>query len=198
MACRVILGSLVVGITLWTALPAVTQERTKAEADAAVLAQRTLAATLSAPRERIDIVSVAPAQWRDSSLGCPERGMVYTPALVSGYEVRLRNADRQHVVHVAGTRAVICGAQADSKQPTTAMLAGSLKAADAVRTAVAARLGIDPSRVRITSTRPFRPSAPCPAAPVSSKGAALIVEAEAAAKSFRYYADDIQVLHCDK
>lgn len=124
--------------------------------------------------------------------------MIYMPALVSGYEVRLRNADREHVVHVAGTRAVICGAQPRSKRATTAMLSASLKAADAVRTAVAARLEIEPGRVRITSTRPFRPSASCQAAPASPKSGALIVEAEAGAQTFRYYADDIQILNCDK
>ena len=124
--------------------------------------------------------------------------MVYTPALVSGYEVTLRNGNRQHVVHVAGTRAVICSAQADSKRPTSAMIAGSLKAADAVRTAVAARLKIEPGGVRITGTRPFRPSALCPAAPASPKDSALIVEAAAGSQTFRYYADDVQVVNCDK
>ncbi len=198
IAGRAILGSVVIGINLWIASPAIAQERTKPEADAVALAQRTLAATLSVPQARIQFVSVSPVQWRDSSLGCPERGMVYTPALVSGYEVTLRNAERQHIVHVAGTRAVVCGAQADSKRPTSAMIVGSLKAADAVRTAVAARLGIEPARVRITSTRPFRPSAPCPAAPASSKGGALIVEAEASSQTFRYYADDSQVVNCDQ
>jgi hypothetical protein len=196
--CRTIFSSLVVGAALCTAALAASQPRTKPEADAVTLAQRTLAATLLVPPEQIETVSVSPAQWRDSSLGCPERGMVYTPALVSGYEVKLRNAGREHAVHVAGARAVICGAQSDSKRASTAALSGSLKAADAVRTAVAARLGIEPARVRITSTRPFRPSAPCRAAPASPKSGALIVEAEAAAQTFYYYADDIQVLNCEK
>jgi hypothetical protein len=195
---RTILGPLFVGTALLVTAPAAAQERTKPEADAVALAQRTLAAKLSVAPERIDVVRISPVQWRDSSLGCPERGMAYTPALVSGYEVRLRNADREHVVHVAGTRAVICGSQPDSKRPPDAMIAGSLKAADAVRTAVAARLGIEPAQVRIISTRPFRPSAPCPAAPAPPKSGALIVEAQAAEQTFRFYTDDSQILNCDK
>jgi hypothetical protein len=182
---------------LLAAAPAA-QERTKPEADAAALAQRTLAAKLSVALERIDVVRISPVQWRDSSLGCPERGITYTPALASGYEVTLRNAEREHVVHVAGGRAVICGAQSDSKRPSEAIVASSLKAADAVRTAIAARLGIEPARVRVVSTRPFRSSAPCPGAAAPPKSSALIVEAEAAGQPFRFYTDDSQILNCDK
>jgi hypothetical protein len=198
ITCRAILGSLFVGTALLVTAPAAAQERTKPEADAVALAQRTLAAKLSVAPERIDVVRISPVQWRDSSLGCPERGMTYTPALASGYEVTLRNADREHVVHVAGARAVICGTQPASKRPAEAIIAGSLKAADAVRAAVAARLGIEPAQVRIVSTRPFRPSAPCPAAPAAPKSGALIVEAEAAEQTFRFYTDDSQILNCDK
>jgi hypothetical protein len=173
------------------------QERGKLEAEAVALARQTLIAKLSVASERITTVSVSPAQWRDSSLGCPERGMVYTPVLASGFEVKLRDPDHEHVVHVAGNRAVICRSQSNPKQPPATMVSASLKASNAVRAALAARLGIEPARVRIVSTRPMR-SAPCPAAPASPKGAALIVEAEAAARTFRYYADDTEVLNCDK
>lgn len=174
------------------------QQRSKAEADAVSLARQTLAASLAVPLERVTEVGVAPVQWRDSSLGCPERGTRYTQAIVSGYAVTLRDAEREHVVHVAGARAVICGPRSDPKQPPTAAIAGSLKAADAVRASLAARLGIEPARVRIVSTRPFRPPPSCAAAPALPKGAALIVEAEAASQTFRYYADDARVLDCGK
>jgi hypothetical protein len=173
------------------------QERSKPEAEAVALARRTLIAKLLVGPERITTVSVSPAQWRDSSLGCPQRGMTYTPVISSGYEVTLRDADREHVVHVAGGRAVICGSQSDPKQPPAAMVSASLKAANAVRAALSARLGIEPARIRILSTRPLR-STPCPAAPASPNGAALIVEAEAAAQTFRYYADDAEVRNCNK
>jgi hypothetical protein len=197
-ACTVsmILCTLFVGAVPRTSVAAA-QERSKAETEAIALARRTLAAKLSVPIERITAVSIAPAQWRDSSLGCPERGMVYTPALTSGYEVRLREADREHIVRVAGARAVICGPSPDPKQPPVTMIAGSLKAAGAVRTALAARLGIDPARVRIVSTRPYRSSTPCPGAPASPKGAAFVVEAEASSQTFRYYTDDTLTHSCD-
>jgi hypothetical protein len=175
------------------------QERSKAEVDAESLARTTLITKLSVAPERVTTVSVAPMQWRDSSLGCPQRGMTYAPVLTSGYEVKLLEADREHVVHVAGGRAVICGTPFESKQPPLSKISGSLQAAAAVRTALAARLGIEPARVRIVSTRPFRSaSAQCPAAPSARKGTALVVEAVADAQTFRYYADDAQVLSCVK
>jgi hypothetical protein len=186
-------------LALMPALPesVSSQERDKAVAEATTLAREAVAARLSLPLERIRTVSVSPAQWRDSSLGCPERGMIYTPALASGHIVRLSAAEREHVVHVSGGRAVICSSQSDPKQSPTTTFSASLKAADAVRRAVAGRLGIERAAVRIVSTRPFRSSPPCPAAPDARKGAALLVEAEAMAQTFVYYADDALVVGCD-
>lgn len=199
VAGRIVLPTLLACAAIGTAPAVMAQERGKSEADAATtIARQTVAARLSLPMERIVTVSVSPAQWRDSSLGCPERGMTYTPALASGYDVRLREGERDHVVHVAGGRAVICSSQSDSKQPAAPKISASVKAAAAVRAALAARLGIEPARVRIVSTRPFRSTPPCPAAPASPKTGALTVEAEAEDRTFRYYADDTRVVNCDE
>jgi hypothetical protein len=183
---------------IWCGVIVAAQERSKAELDAIAVARETLAAKLSVPLDRLETVSVSSAQWRDSSLGCPERGMVYTPALTAGYAVTLREGERQHVVHVAGGRAIVCGSQSDRRLPPEALIAAPLKAADAVRRALATRLGIEPAAVRVTSTRPFRSPPPCPAAPTRAEPGALLVEAEAAAQSFRYYADDKRVVSCDE
>jgi hypothetical protein len=183
---------------IWCGVIVAAQERSKAELEAITLARETLAAKLSVPLDRLKTVSASSAQWRDSSLGCPERGMVYTPALVAGYAVTLREGEREYVVHVAGGRAIVCGSQSDRRLPPEALIATPLKAADAVRRALAARLGIEPAGVRVTSTRSFRSPPPCPAAPTPPGPGALLVEAEAAAQSFRYYADDKRVVSCDE
>src|SRR5712691_7532050 len=168
------------GVVVIAALTAFAQQPGKPDAEAAALARRTLAAKLSVPIERIKIVSVAPVEWRDSSLGCPERGMVYTPVLTPGYKVTLREGNREHVVHVARTHVVICGSHGDSKLAPAALISSSLKAGDAVRAALAARLKIVADRVRIVSTRPARSdSRPCTAAPSVPSGPAFIVDAQA-------------------
>ena len=171
----------------------------KAEEEAAALARRTLAAKLSAPIETLTIVNVSRAQWRDSSLGCPERGMTYAPVLTSGFNVRLRDGEREHAVHVAGGRAVVCGSQPDPKLSSAAMVSASMKAARSVRAALAARLQVEPAKVFIASTRPAGSgSRPCAAAPSTTTGAAFVVEARADARTYNYYADDAVTVSCDK
>ena len=132
------------------------QQPAKAADEAVALARRTAAAKVSQPPEKLALVSVSPAQWRDSSLGCPERGLVYTPALTSGFAVRLRDGEQEHVVHVAGGRAVVCGPEPRTKLSSTSTVSASLKAAESVRAALATRLGIEPARVKIESTFPLR------------------------------------------
>jgi hypothetical protein len=186
-------------VAIWPLVTAFAQQPGKPDAEAGALARRTLAAKLSVPIDRIRIVSVSPAEWRDSSLGCPERGMMYTQVLTSGYKVRLRDGDREHEVHVAAGQAVICGSRAESKLPSATLISGSLKAGDAVRAAVAARMRIESARVRIISTRPARSdSRPCPAAPPEPTGAAFIVDAQAETQTFRYYTDDAVTVSCDE
>ena len=106
---------LVLAMAIWSVVTVSAQQPGKLEAEAADLARRTLAAKLSLPIERIRIVSVSPAEWRDSSLGCPERGMIYTPVMTSGYKVRVRDLEREHVVHVGSGHAVICSSEVDPK-----------------------------------------------------------------------------------
>ena len=48
-------------------------------------------------------------EWRDSSLGCPEKGKLYAQAIRPGYRVVLRQGQTVHVVHVSGADAVVCG-----------------------------------------------------------------------------------------
>jgi hypothetical protein len=192
-------------IALLLSVPAMAQSVTSSSNDRQArlasekLARQTVAARFAVPADRLTVVSVSPAQWRDSSLGCPERGTRYTPSLTSGYEVKLRDAEQMHVVHVAGGRAVLCGVQTDARLPAATMVGPTLKAAQAVRAALAARLDLDPSNVQIPSTRPFRgATSQCPSAPRKQSGAALIVDAEANGQSFRYYFDEAVVVSCDE
>jgi len=191
-------GLMALAMAIWPVVSVSAQQAGRPEAEAAALAQRTLAARLSLPIAEIRIVSVSQAEWRDSSLGCPQRGMVYRPVLTSGYKVRLRDVEREHVVHVAGGHAVICSSQAAPKLSPATLISASLKAAEAVRTALGGRLRIEPARVRIVSTRPARSdSRPCAAASSAPSGAAFIVEAEAEAQTFRYYTDAAMTASCD-
>lgn len=59
--------------------------------------------------EAVQLVSVQPKEWPDSSLGCPEQGMMYTQVITPGYLVTLSAGGKQFEVHTdRGSRAVVC------------------------------------------------------------------------------------------
>ncbi len=48
------------------------------------------------------VVSAAAVQWSDGSLGCPQPGMMYTQALVDGYQIIVRAAGAELDYRVRG------------------------------------------------------------------------------------------------
>lgn len=54
------------------------------------------------PVEDIAVAVVQPVTWPDGSLGCPQEGMMYTMALVDGYQVVLQIGNRSFYYHTAG------------------------------------------------------------------------------------------------
>jgi hypothetical protein len=62
-------------------------------------AKQDLAARLSIPVHSIELVKLEEVTWRDGSLGCPQRGMVYTQALVNGSLIVLRANGRVYEYH---------------------------------------------------------------------------------------------------
>lgn len=58
----------------------------------------------------LQLVSSAASEWPDSSLGCPEEGMMYMQVITPGYLVVLEAEGRRYEVHTDATgRAVLCG-----------------------------------------------------------------------------------------
>src|SRR5687768_9579337 len=166
---------------------------------AVALARHAVAARLKVSIDTITLRSATRTEWRDSSLGCPEAGQRYLPRLIAGYRVLLEEGERRHVVHVGGGRAVMCGgADGTAKVSTRTGLVPAAAAADAVRAALATRLGIPEAEVRIDSVRPARTAAaPCLAIPAVASAAGHIVDARAAGTAYRYYAGEGVATSCD-
>ena len=81
-----------------------------AQKDAAVaLAKKTLAGKLGVAADAVVLDKAEAVEWSDASLGCPEKGMMYAQMLVPGHRVSFKVDGKTHVVHVGGTRAVMCG-----------------------------------------------------------------------------------------
>jgi hypothetical protein len=186
--------------------------------DAAIaLAKSTLAQEVGAGAENATLVSVADAVWRDSSLGCPERGNVYTPVMTSGYRVTLSVNSSRYVVHVGQGRAVLCGGAvkrvpplpSDSsagravKLPSTGAVAG-LKLAEQARADLAKRLGVDKDAVTINFFRPATwpdASLGCPVedriyTQQLTKG--FTIELASGDKTYEYHSDMSHVVPCDR
>lgn len=67
-------------------------------------AKEDLAKRLSIEVDRIDLVEVRAVIWPDSSLGCPQPGMVYIQVRRDGSLVRLRVGKRIYNYHSGGSR----------------------------------------------------------------------------------------------
>lgn len=73
---------------------------------AVMAAVRALAAQLDIPPEAITVAAWEPVDWPDTSLGCPEPGMMYAQVIVPGYRVFLEVRGETVRVHTdrAGER----------------------------------------------------------------------------------------------
>lgn len=67
--------------------------------DPVIQAMTDLSTRLGVSMEDIQLVSLLEVTWRDGSLGCPEAGMVYTQALVSGQQMILQVSDKEYYYH---------------------------------------------------------------------------------------------------
>ena len=124
--------------------------------DAVRAATDMVSASLGVPAGDLRVVSVTEATWRDSSLGCPERGQVYTPALVGGFTVTLQEGSTRYEVHTGGGRAVVCDGGAQAVKPPTGAVRPALDAAAQARRHLGSRLGIAPADLGIKRIRPWR------------------------------------------
>ena len=78
--------------------------------EAQQLAVDTVARETGASPGAIEIVSAQPTRWPDTNLGCRRSTSAASQEDVQGYRVVLRDASKLHVVHVAGSQAVVCAA----------------------------------------------------------------------------------------
>ena len=72
-------------------------------------AREVLAGELRCDVDDVQVVSVEAVEWSDSSLGCPQPGMMYLQVITPGYRVILEHDAQQYTVHTdQGHRAVRC------------------------------------------------------------------------------------------
>jgi hypothetical protein len=94
-----------------TAVPTVRPSETVptgSEADRMVAAARAdLAARLGLSVEEINVQSVEPVEWPDTSLGCPQPGMMYAQVITPGHQILLQARGEMYDYRSAGGRLLV-------------------------------------------------------------------------------------------
>jgi hypothetical protein len=178
-------------LALVVAMLAIGTLRAQTPRDEAVRAATDLvSAKIGVAAADLRVVSVAEATWRDSSLGCPERGQVYTPALVGGFRVTLQGGSTRYEVHTGSGRAVMCDGAAPAAKAPNEAVRPALDAAAHARRHLGSRLGIAPADLVITRIRPWRvQDGTCePPAGVKAGGPTFFIELSRDEQRYRYRA----------
>jgi len=75
--------------------------------DVVRLALEDLAQKLGLAPEAIRLVSVEAVEWSDTSLGCPQPGMMYAQVITPGFLVVLEANGKQYAYHTDADRFVV-------------------------------------------------------------------------------------------
>lgn len=170
------------------------------------LARETLARELGVDASEVAVHEATPAEWADTSLGCPQKGTVYQPAVMSGWKVTLTVGERDYGVHVAGARAVLCAAPGAVKPEAGEAKAGPpatvLDLVQKARADLTQRHGEAAQRARVTAVRQTTwpdTSLGCPQpdgvyAQVPTDGYRLELELDG--RRYTYHSDLKRVVRC--
>lgn len=149
------------------------------------------------------VIDIEAIVFADSSLECPQPGMAYSQVLTPGHRVLIEVEGRRFDVRVAGTGARICAGrhrEPTAREPPTPA-AGDLAAmAEAARSDLARRLGLQATAVLLLETRSVRPGeiAPGCAAPAGGpeSGPAYLIRLEADNRRYDVVSDGAGIRYC--
>jgi hypothetical protein len=177
---------------------------------AAEQARAAAAKQLHVSASEFTVVTVEPAQWSDSSLGCRKPNAMYQQVMSNGYVVVLERQGKRHHVNVAGTRAVICEPttrlSGTVRQPMSAR--GLERVTTLARQDLANRLRMDVQQIRVANVEPRHwtdddmncssgggsPAAAAPAGSASAVGYRLALNASG--RTYFYHTDLRSVRAC--
>lgn len=166
-------------------------------------AKETLSRELDVEVEKISVQQVTPAEWPDTSLGCPRKGTRYSPVVTSGYRVVLEQSGKRHVVHVGDGHAVLCDTPPSGPRIPEERLAEAARLSEWAREDLAKRLKLAKTEVKVGFVRPTTwpdASLGCPRpgevyAQVLTEG--FLIELEAGGKTYAYHADRSRAALCE-
>lgn len=117
-------------------------------------AVKALSEHLAIPSQEIEVVSITPIEWPDSSLGCPRPDFSYLQVITPGHVAELRHAGVSYQVHMARGRAFVCDRTASGKPREKAVVPqpalSPAQVQTAARTDLARRLGVPVEEITAT------------------------------------------------
>jgi hypothetical protein len=171
------------------------------EEQAIAVAKSELVQQLGIGEDKVVVEEVMRATWRDTSLGCPQKGMMYAQVITPGYRVWLRVGDTRYDVHVGGDRAVVCQT-ASQKQPPSNQVTTAARMYELARQDLAARLDVPAEDIRGTYIKPTTwpdTRLGCPQADESyeqRRTEGFIIELTYGGKTYEYHGDTETVRLC--
>ena len=167
--------------------------------------QATTAAThaaskyLNLPPEQFSVQNARAVDWPDSSLGCPQPGMMYLQVITPGFKVMLKAGEEIYPVHVGGTRAVVCARTAgDSPGPKAQAAQAKVDLLHRARARLAAMLDVDAANIQVNAIRAghFGDAPGCLGGARKEKTGGKRVELTYAGRRYEYSADADEVQEC--
>lgn len=124
-------------------------------------AQADLAGRLGVSPDEIEVVSVEAVEWGDSSLGCPQEGMMYAQVITPGYRIVLSYEGETYAYHTgaqADSAVIYCPEAQNEPFPTADAGGDAMQSTSAALVAratadLAQRLDMDASQIEVVSVR---------------------------------------------
>jgi len=104
--CRI--GEERMGEQVWPESEASEGRSTSVEAQLVTMAVEDLAGRLGIEESAIQVETVEAVEWPDTSLGCPEPGMMYAQVITPGYRILLKAQGQIYEYHGSRSRVVYC------------------------------------------------------------------------------------------
>ncbi len=174
--------------------------------EVAALARKTLSDHLSVSAKEIQIVSINPVEWPDSSLGCPKPDRGYTQVITPGHRAVLQHNGREYGVHMSGKRAFVCEPVADLKEKVGKLPPIVILTPESVQVVakgdLAQRLGVTAEDITVASSKQVEwpdTSLGCPKPDekyMRQRAKGYVLELKHRGRSYTYHADMRRVIPC--
>ena len=198
---RLILSFLVMCLWLSLSIPALADPGLSRQA-AIDRARQAVAIQASLAPQSLQVESAQAVDWPDSSLGCPQPGMMYQQMITPGYRVSLLDTTSGKIyrVHLAGQRAIICDPPpgAGAQDEKSLRFGQRWQHAQEARALLARRLGVAIEAISVLGSKEVaREKAPPGCRPMTGDTLQLI-ELRYRDTTYRYARVDERSVPCDQ